>query len=894
MRTPHNNPRAALEKSIYRYILRYSLRQQIVLTLFAIASYPFLYAFYELPKTIVNQAIQGKNISFPVTVLGFEFDQVSFLFLLCGLFLLIVAFNQAFKYLINVYKGLTGERMLRRLRYDLYARILRFPLPHFRKVSQGELIPMITAEVESIGGFIGDAFALPIYQGGILLVTLTFLFVQNPIMAAAAIVMYPVQFYVIPKLQRKVRGFGRERVRLVRRLSDRVGETVGGVHEVHGHNTARAELAEFTARLGAIFDVRMNIYIWKFVVKFINNASNQVGPFFFYAIGGYLVIQGELSIGVLVAALAAHKELASPWKELLDFYQQSQDAEVKYEQIIEQFELPGLVDEAVLLAEPEQPPSLLAPVTAQNVVLQDDTGAKSLDGVSFALEPGEHVAVVGAGASGKDDLALVLARLLRPTGGTITVGPHRLPDLPEAVTGRNIAYVGPHAYVFNSTVRENLLYGLKHRPIKPKTYQGEEAERAKRAINEAIASGNSTDDPYADWLDYRAAGVDEPGQLVRRAFEVLRLVDLDSDIYELGLRGVIDPAARADLAGKVLEARAAFRTRAADSEIAELVETFDPGRFNDNASIAENLLFGLPVGNRFDIERMGEHPYVAHVLEKARLTQSFVEVGREVAATMVELFAGLPPGHEFFERYSFINSEDLPVFQAMLTRIERAGLGDLGAEDRQKLMSLPFKLIPARHRFDVLNDEFKARVLEARRIFAAELPDDLKNAVEFFDPSRYIAAASLQDNVLFGKIAYGHSHGAERISALIGEVIDQMKLRQPVMEVGLDFPVGIAGARLSAGQRQKLAIGRATLKRPEIMVLNQATAALDAASESRVMQNLLKESKGRSLIWVLQRTGLARNFDRVLVLRNGRVAAQGKFGELDTANGPLQELLKAE
>src|SRR4029078_4173908 len=57
--------------------------------------------------------------------------------------------------------------MLRRLRYDLYARILRFPLPHFRKVSQGELIPMITSEVESLGGFIGDAFTPPSSRGRI-------------------------------------------------------------------------------------------------------------------------------------------------------------------------------------------------------------------------------------------------------------------------------------------------------------------------------------------------------------------------------------------------------------------------------------------------------------------------------------------------------------------------------------------------------------------------------------------------------------------------------------------------------------------------------------------------------------------------------------------------------
>ena len=76
--------------------------------------------------------------------------------LLSGLFLALVLINGAFKYRINTLKGRLGERMLRRLRYELYARVLRFPLPRFRKVSQGEIIPMITAEVEPLGGFIGD------------------------------------------------------------------------------------------------------------------------------------------------------------------------------------------------------------------------------------------------------------------------------------------------------------------------------------------------------------------------------------------------------------------------------------------------------------------------------------------------------------------------------------------------------------------------------------------------------------------------------------------------------------------------------------------------------------------------------------------------------------------
>ena len=71
--------------------------------------------------------------------------------------------------------------------------------------------------------------------------------------------------------------------------------------------------------------------------------SAQVTPFFFYSIGGYLVIQQELTLGALVAALAAYKDLSAPWKELLNYYQIMEDARIKYDLLIETFQPDGLL-----------------------------------------------------------------------------------------------------------------------------------------------------------------------------------------------------------------------------------------------------------------------------------------------------------------------------------------------------------------------------------------------------------------------------------------------------------------------------------------------------------------------------------------------------------------------
>ena len=83
---------------------------------------------------------------------------------------------------------------------------------------------------------------------------------------------------------------------------------------------------------------------------------------------------------------------------------------------------------------------------------------------------------------------------------------------------------------------------------------------------------------------------------------------------------------------------------------------------------------------------------------KVELTDKLFDVGRELASIMVELFADIEPGHELMEQFSFISSDDLPEFQALLSRIGRDGIEALRPEDRTNLLSLPFKVSPARHR----------------------------------------------------------------------------------------------------------------------------------------------------------------------------------------------------
>ncbi len=882
-----------MESSIFRFVLRHSFRQQIMLTLMAAASFPFLYAFYEVPKAIVNDAIQG-GTTFPVEIFGVELGQLAYLLVLCVLFLLLVVVNQSFKYSVNVYRGLTGERMLRRLRYELYSRVLRFPLPTFRKMSQGEIIPMITAEVEPLGGFIGDAFSLPAFQGGTLLVILAFLFIQDPLMAGAAVSLYPLQVYVIPKLQRRVNRLGKERVRLVRRLSDRIGETVQGVPEIRAHDTSNFALAHFSHQLGLIFGVRYAIYRQKFFIKFLNNFIQQLGPFFFYSIGGYLTITGSLEIGTLIAAIAAHKDLASPWKELLRYYQMKEDARIKYENVVSQFAPPGILDERSQIDDSHISTQLQGELNTANLTLTDEQETSVVDGVSFRFSLDQNVAIVGVNGSGKDELTLLLARLLDPSTGSISVSGKDLSSLSETVIGGRISYVGPQGFIFATTLGENLFFGLKHVPLIAPDYDSDQTLRREREVAEAERSGNNSFDIHADWIDYKAVGVGDLAALRQEALRVLKLVDLGPDIYDLGLRGAIDPDSHPEVAQSILKARRALRERVAkDPSISSLVETFDRETYNTNATVGENLLFGNPVGADFAMDSLAEDEYVLSVLDRAGLRDTMLSIGYQVASTMVELFADLPADHEFFQQFSFISSEDLPEFQGLLARVDRGQLNSVEVEDRIRLMSLPFKLITARHRLDLIDEDVQAKILDARAIFASNLPDGLKDSVEFYDDDRYNSKANLQDNILFGKVVYGEAHASDKVGELIAEVIRELDLEDTVGLVALDFDVGIGGSRLSGAQRQKLAIARAVLKAPDILILSEATASLDAAAQLRLSPALMQEFGDRCLIWSLNNPALAENFDHILVMHNGRVVEQGSYSDLKKDNTQFKQLLAA-
>jgi putative ABC transport system ATP-binding protein len=897
-----------MNPSLFRYIWQQTRREQGWILFVILASMPFNYVMLDLPKYIVNGPIQARGfesenatqhyfqIRIPVPaglsdsgfvelLHGFDLNRVSSLVILSALFLLLVIINGLFKFYINTYKGRLGERMLQQLRYDLIDRVLRFPPSEFRRVKPAEIATMIKDEVEPLGGFIGDAYVQPVFLGGQIVTSIVFILLQNFMLGLIAVSLLLVQGIVIPRMRRRQLVLGRQRQLTSRALAGRIGEIIDDIASVHTNDTSNWQRAEIANRLTSIFAIRFALYQWKFFVKFLNNLLAQLTPFLFYMVGGFLAIMGHLNIGQLVAVISAYKDLPSPVKDLIDWDQQRLDVEVKYNQVIEQFSLDDTVE---MLPPPdfEGPvPHLTGTLALAGVTVNDSTGARLLDNFSFSMDVHEKVAIDGSATGGGETLIEVVARLALPAGGHVTLGGRELRDWPLAVTGRRISTVVADTYFPQSDIREALLYGLRHAPNSPSNTM-----QRHRIIK---GRGNSLD-VDADWIDYEAAGASGPDDIGEALSRVLIVVDLEADVVSFGFGRQL-PSHPPGVETRFVQSRATFRERLAAAELLHLVEPFDPTRYHVQSSIAENLIFGTPVDPSVSVRVLATHPILRRVLEEQRLDADLFDMGREIATTILDVFQGLEPDNPLFEQLSLMGPEQFPDFQAALKRVGTKTFAQARPGDQTTFVDLAMSYSEARDRLGLLDRARMDRLLEARHIFHDRLGDD-QQEIAFWDPGTYNPAASVKDNILMGRVAHGVAEADTRVNAIVQSIIDDLGLRPMVFEAGLAFNIGSGGKRLSAVQRQKLALARALLRRPDLLLAHRPLQQIDARGQHAILSRVMAMANGQDgpgfgVLWALENPAFVELFPRTIRLEHGRVVddriGAAEKGQEATATVPI-------
>ncbi|MEM9062858.1 MAG: ABC transporter transmembrane domain-containing protein [Pseudomonadota bacterium] len=797
-----------MDAKFFTFVWRHSKRDQLIILALTFLSFPLVYISLEIPKIIINEAISGTD--FPKDFYGLELDQVPYLLVLCGLFLFMVVAINGIKWVMNVQIGMTGERMLRRLRFMLFERVMLFKMTRFRTTKPGEIIQSILGEIEPLGGFIGEVIATPCFQGGLLCVYVTFIFVQDWTLGLAAIALYPFQAWLIPKLQAKIVRLNKERAGNTRTLADTIGEAVNVVGEIHTNDTARWHLAQTAGRLYSNTVIRLALFKRKFTIKFINNFLNQLTPFFFYSAGGYLVIKGDLDFGSLVAVLAAYKDVAAPWKAVLNYVQRWADFNSRYVFVIENFSGDDILEAKRIYAEGRDAEPLSGPLEFNSV--EGGPGTSGLSVSSLTIAPGQMAAVTGGNSGGREAFLKLAAGLQEPASGRVTMGGAPLIEATLPQIGKSIAFVGSEPGIVAKSMRENLLYGLFRGA--PDLSDSTDAELANM-LSEARLTGNSTANPNGDWIDYARAGVDDPAALDARMLELIEIVGLSPELYSGALDMRLDPDLANSWNNSIMQARELIHNTGLD--FSDVLEEFEIERFNSNASILENVLYGLPVRSRARIADYLDDKSVVEVFDRIGATQELKNLGWDIAREFSELVEALDGDSTVLDSFAgYAKGEIMAAHDLVIANAGKAK-PVLKPDQVKLLMSLALTFSQTRDRLDVLDDDRIERLLACR----LKAYDELKDSADFvtFDENRVSPARTVAGNIVLGKRRHDRKSAWKRLEDDIEAAITEAGLRDDLIRLGLTRQLG-SGTGLSSSTKRRIGLVRALIKRPELLILD--------------------------------------------------------------------------
>ena len=409
------------------------------------------------------------------------------LVVIVGILLLALVVNAGANYAFLRLSGRIGADVLFDLRRTLFAHVQELSLSFFERYTSGRIISRLTSDIDALNELLATGLT-SVITSLISVVAITVILLRLDLrLGLVTLVAMPL----VLALTYWFRANSARSYRAVRRAIVLVivhyVESLGGIRAVHAfrREPRNQEIFEdvngryrdaniWSNRLAAIFGPAINL---------LGRLTTTSALLF----GGYLVVQGQLTLGVLTAFVLYLRQFFEPMQDLSQFYNVFQAAGAALEK------LAGVIEETPTVPEPSNP-----------VKLGDAKGAIAFEHVTFAyrekdvlhdidlrIPAGQVVAIVGETGAGKTTMARLIARFYDPTSGRMTLDGIDLREIAVEELRRAVVTVTQESFLFSGTVGENLLFG---RPGASR----EEMVGAARAIGaddfiSAMPSGYDTD-----------------------------------------------------------------------------------------------------------------------------------------------------------------------------------------------------------------------------------------------------------------------------------------------------------------------------------------------------------------------------------------------------------------
>jgi ABC-type bacteriocin/lantibiotic exporter with double-glycine peptidase domain len=279
-------------KNILAFMLHSSLKKQIIVSIIALIVAVLSVAPIELQRRIVNEALEKKDLDL-LLVMG-------------GLFIIALLAQQFAKYFLGTYQNWIGQSAILTVRKLLFKQAKTKKGDEAEKT--GNAASVIGAEIDHVGEFVGTGISDLVADGGKLIFAIGYMIYIDPRVALVALAFFVPQIFIVPFLQAVLNLLIRQRTDLLRDISDLVVDD------------GRTGEADFKETALSTFENRAKSRSVKFLTKAIVNTINALAPLSVLVFGGYMYMQGQTSIGTIVAFMSGFERMSGPMRALVGYY----------------------------------------------------------------------------------------------------------------------------------------------------------------------------------------------------------------------------------------------------------------------------------------------------------------------------------------------------------------------------------------------------------------------------------------------------------------------------------------------------------------------------------------------------------------------------------------------